>query len=144
MLMPKTRGGCAGVPRPCPFSRCRHSLVADNGDSGESCSLDVADRGPLPSHEIAPLLGLDRLRVDRVETEAMRAVSREFTRLRIFRDDIIDSLGGAPTSPLGGASAGDGSGAADEDDVSSEETEDQSFCELVNRAYDRRLAVRAR
>lgn len=31
---PKTRGECAGVPRPCPFVGCRHHLAIDVSEDG--------------------------------------------------------------------------------------------------------------
>lgn len=42
--MPRTRGECRHVPRPCPYERCRYHLSPAVGR--ESCALDEAARGP--------------------------------------------------------------------------------------------------
>ena len=58
---PRTRAECAEGPRPCPYVSCKHHLYIDVSartgaiklnfpdlevwDLGESCALDVADRG---------------------------------------------------------------------------------------------------
>ena len=67
---PKTRAECANGIRPCPFVSCRHHLYLDvNEEKGslkinfpdlhvweltETCSLDVADRGGIESHDRGP------------------------------------------------------------------------------------------
>ena len=69
---PRTRGDCAGVPRPCPYVGCRHHLYLDVSAGGgltfnfadlepweleHSCSLDVVEqRGELTIYELAALM----------------------------------------------------------------------------------------
>lgn len=78
---PRTRLDCADVPRPCPYSACRHHLESDD-DLGPffivpiSCSLDVADGGPHTLDEVAPLLNLSRERVRQIEQAALEKLSR--------------------------------------------------------------------
>ena len=72
---PRTREECADGPRPCPFVSCKHHLFIDVSartgaiklnfpdlevwDLGESCALDVADRGGTTLDPNAPLLVID-------------------------------------------------------------------------------------
>lgn len=72
--LPRTRGECLpGAPfeaRPCPFS-CRYRLDGP----GESCALDVADRGGESAATIGALLGgLTRQRVEQIERVALARV----------------------------------------------------------------------
>lgn len=55
MELPSCRGECDGLPRPCPFFRCRYHLPPS---SPESCALDVAEHGPVDDWgELAELMG---------------------------------------------------------------------------------------
>lgn len=72
--LPRTRGECLpGAPfeaRPCPFS-CRYRIAAP----GESCALDVADRGGESAATVGGLLGgLSRQRVEVLERVALARV----------------------------------------------------------------------
>lgn len=84
--LPVTRGDCAGGPRPCPMVSCRHNLYLDVSPSGNvrlnfpdippekmliSCSLDLADEGPLTLDELAQVLNLTRERVRQVQDPAL-------------------------------------------------------------------------
>lgn len=109
--VPKTRGECVSGPRPCPHARCTMHLWFASGaeaggryigddtlipewlrDSpGPSCALDLADRGPHTSREIAGHIGLSTARA--VELIVKRA--RE--RLRRRRIEIEDESEGAPS-----------------------------------------------
>jgi hypothetical protein len=65
--MPATRGDCVDGPRPCPHVACRHHL-----ESGwETCSLDVAERGPQSREAIGVVLGLNRFDVRDIEERAL-------------------------------------------------------------------------
>lgn len=71
---PRTRGECLdGGPfaaRPCPFA-CRYRLDGP----GESCALDVADRGGESAATVGGLLGgLSRQRVEVLERVALARV----------------------------------------------------------------------
>ncbi len=79
--VPATRDQCKDGPRPCPYVTCRHHLWlllqedrAGNPlrkagttllpQSGDSCSLDVAERlGALSESKTAEVLGIDKSRV---------------------------------------------------------------------------------
>ena len=75
---------CGVGERPCPRVECRHHLAcgekpakfAARADASESCSLDVAVRGPLGLQEIGRLLGVNRQRVEQLEKQALRAAKR--------------------------------------------------------------------
>lgn len=72
---------CGVRVRPCPRVECRHHLsqgedprkFAEREDGSETCSLDVAARGPLGLREIGALLGLNGTRVEQLEKRALRA-----------------------------------------------------------------------
>lgn len=96
---PRTRADCAEGERPCPWTGCRHNLyleVRETGllklvfpgleveDMGESCALDVADRGGHSQADVAPLLNLTRARLDQVEDVALRKMKH---RMRDPRHD---------------------------------------------------------
>lgn len=85
---PKTRGDCAKVPRPCPYVACSKNLYLDTSETGSiilnfphlepgqmpadrSCSLDLADRGPMTLEEIAVVTNLTRERIRQVELKAL-------------------------------------------------------------------------
>lgn len=89
---PETRAECAEGVRPCPFVSCRHHLYLDvtphtggirlnfpalePDELGESCSLDVADRGGETLAVIGSLLNMTRERVRQIEGAAIRHVHR--------------------------------------------------------------------
>jgi hypothetical protein len=77
--LPKTRGECIDGPRPCPHVRCRHHLAEGPLDV-DSCSLDVADRGPVNLTEIGRLLGVSRERARQIEAMALGSVNQVATR----------------------------------------------------------------
>jgi hypothetical protein len=90
---PKTRGDCKGGIRPCPFVGCRFHLyleVSHAGsvtvnfdgevwDMGETCALDVADRGDHMLEEIANVLGCTREAIRLVEAKALVRFLRKAT-----------------------------------------------------------------
>lgn len=82
---PRTRGECARVPRPCPFARCRYSLLADVvgtkvrdffGDedvpASASCVLDVADGEEPTLDEVGAVFGICRDGARQIEQNALR------------------------------------------------------------------------
>lgn len=87
---PRTRGDCAGVPRPCPFVSCKHHLYIDvtprtgsiklnwpdiePGDMRESCALDVADKGEATLDDIGKLLNMTKEAARLVEVRALAAL----------------------------------------------------------------------
>lgn len=107
--MPKTRKECAGVPRPCPFLRCKYNLfsnVKDNGNlnmpHGEdptamdrlphSCALDAADAGPLTLEEVGLLTATTRERVRQVELRALGKLKAYFDDHGIDPSSFVNYL----------------------------------------------------
>jgi len=84
---PATRAECAEGPRPCPFVSCKHHLFIDVSprtgaiklnfpdievwDLGESCALDVADRGGTTLEDVGAIMNLTRERIRQVEVKAL-------------------------------------------------------------------------
>lgn len=99
---PKTRGECVDGPRPCPWVRCRYSLVGevkDNGalklyrpdleleDHADTCVLDVADRGQAKLEDIGQRLNIVQERVRQIAQKAKRQIEREVRKLGLQEDD---------------------------------------------------------
>lgn len=87
MTRPKTRRDCIDGPRPCPYVGCRYHLASydayteDRIDvnlsilygGGDTCALDVADRGSHSLSEVAEKLGgISKQRVHEISREALR------------------------------------------------------------------------
>lgn len=84
---PRTRGGCADGPRPCPFVACRYHLYLDVSPStgtiklnfpelevwelAETCALDVADSGAQPLERVSTVMNLTRERIRQIEAVAL-------------------------------------------------------------------------
>ncbi|MBN2723784.1 MAG: DNA-binding protein [Deltaproteobacteria bacterium] len=82
--MPKSRAECCYGVRPCPYVRCRYNLyleVKKNGaisgnhkcepwEMGESCALDVAEKGNHTLDQVGDFLNLTRERVRQIEADA--------------------------------------------------------------------------
>jgi hypothetical protein len=85
---PRTRGDCARVPRPCPYVACKYSLYLDVSETGsiilnfphlepgqmppgQSCALDLAERGAMTLEDIAVVTNLTRERIRQVELKAL-------------------------------------------------------------------------
>lgn len=91
---PRTRRDCADIPRPCPFVSCRYHLYLDVSprtgsiklnfpdleveELRESCSLDVAEQGPLGAEELGAVMNLTRERIRQLE---QRGLSTAWSRL---------------------------------------------------------------
>lgn len=85
--LPLTRAECAGVPRPCPYVSCRHHLYLEAlphtgnirlvfpdlepDQMSPSCSLDVAELGPLSRDDISKLLNLTRQGLEAFEKRTL-------------------------------------------------------------------------
>jgi hypothetical protein len=93
---PACRGECP-LERPCPFVGCRHNLFLDvrqatgniqfnwpglePDEIPETCSLDVAARGPLELERVGVLLGgISREAVRQIEEKAMAKFQARFIR----------------------------------------------------------------
>jgi hypothetical protein len=93
---PHARAACATGPRPCMFISCKHHLYLDVNpatgsiklnfpdkevwEMGETCALDVADRGGITLEEVGAIMNLTRERIRQVET-------RGLLKLRAMVDD---------------------------------------------------------
>jgi hypothetical protein len=93
---PHARAQCATGPRPCMFISCKHHLYLDVNpgtgsiklnfpdkevwEMGETCALDVADRGGITLEEVGAIMNLTRERIRQVET-------RGLLKLRAMVDD---------------------------------------------------------
>ena len=105
---PRSRADCANGPRPCMFISCKHHLYLDVNPStgsiklnfpdrevwelGETCALDVADRGGITLEEVGSIMNLTRERIRQVET-------RGLLKLRAVAED--EPRSGEPLPPLG-------------------------------------------
>jgi hypothetical protein len=77
----------------------------------ETCSLDVADRGPHTLEEIARLYGVTRERIRQIEEKALERLRKRLERARIT-EEMAAELGRPAASMLGQAQAVDGGGGA--------------------------------
>ena len=93
---PRSRAECINGPRPCMFISCKHHLYLDVNpatgsiklnfpdkevwEMGETCALDVADRGGITLEEVGSIMNLTRERIRQVET-------RGLLKLRAMTDD---------------------------------------------------------
>ena len=102
---PATRQDCLDGPRPCPYISCKHHLFVDVSprtgaiklnfpdlevwEMGESCALDVADRGGTTLEDVGAIMNLTRERIRQVEVKALARLEalREMGSLREFVDE---------------------------------------------------------
>ena len=102
---PRTRQECLEGPRPCPFVSCKHHLYIDVSartgaiklnfpdlevwDLGESCALDVADRGGTTLEDVGAIMNLTRERIRQVEVKALAKLEalRDMMHLRDYIDE---------------------------------------------------------
>jgi hypothetical protein len=102
---PETRAECAEGPRPCPFVSCKYHLFIDVSprtgaiklnfpdlevwDMGESCALDVADRGGTTLEDVGAIMNLTRERIRQVEVKALAKLEalRDMMALRDYVDE---------------------------------------------------------
>ena len=102
---PRTREECHDGPRPCPFVSCKHHLFIDVSartgaiklnfpdlevwDLGESCALDVADRGGTTLEDVGAIMNLTRERIRQVEVKALAKLEalRDMEALRDYVDE---------------------------------------------------------
>lgn len=102
---PRTRSECADAPRPCPFVSCKHHLFIDVSprtgaiklnfpdlevwEMGESCALDVADRGGATLEDVGAIMNLTRERIRQVEVKALAKLEalKDMMALREYVDE---------------------------------------------------------
>ena len=102
---PRVRSTCAGGARPCPYVSCKHHLYVDVSprtgaiklnfpdlevwEMGDSCALDVADRGGTTLEDVGAIMNLTRERIRQVEVKALAKLEalRDMMALRDFVDE---------------------------------------------------------
>jgi hypothetical protein len=102
---PMAREECLNGPRPCPYVSCKHHLFIDVSpktgaiklnfpdlevwEMGESCALDVADRGGTTLEDVGAIMNLTRERIRQVEVKALAKLEalRDMEALRDFVDE---------------------------------------------------------
>jgi hypothetical protein len=102
---PKTRSQCIDGPRPCPYVSCKHHLFLDISsktgaiklnfpdldlwEMGESCALDVADRGGTTLEDVGAIMNLTRERIRQVEVRALAKLEalNDMNSLRDYVDE---------------------------------------------------------
>ena len=102
---PRVRATCAGGARPCPYVSCKHHLYVDVSprtgaiklnfpdlevwEMGDSCALDVADRGGTTLEDVGAIMNLTRERIRQVEVKALAKLEalRDMMALRDFVDE---------------------------------------------------------
>ncbi|HEX2735360.1 MAG TPA: sigma factor-like helix-turn-helix DNA-binding protein [Polyangiaceae bacterium] len=102
---PRSRIECADGPRPCPYVSCQHHLFVDVSprtgaiklnfpdievwQMGESCALDIADRGGTTLEDVGAIMNLTRERIRQVEVRALAKLQavRGMDVLREFVDE---------------------------------------------------------
>ena len=102
---PRFRAECAEGPRPCPFVSCKYHLYIDVSprtgaiklnfpdlevwELGESCALDVADRGGTTLEDVGAIMNLTRERIRQVEVKALAKLEalRDMMALRDYIDE---------------------------------------------------------
>ena len=87
---PVSREDCHKMPRPCLYVSCRHHLYLDVNpqtgsvkfnfpdkevwELGESCALDVAERGGSTLEEVAQIMNLTRERIRQIEIKGLQKI----------------------------------------------------------------------
>lgn len=102
---PRNRAECVEAPRPCPFVSCQHHLYIDVSaktgaiklnfpdlevwEMGESCALDIADRGGTTLEDVGAIMNLTRERIRQVEVKALAKLEalKNMDALRDFVDE---------------------------------------------------------
>ncbi|HYO95594.1 MAG TPA: sigma factor-like helix-turn-helix DNA-binding protein [Polyangiaceae bacterium] len=102
---PRYRAECVEGPRPCPFVSCHYHLYIDVSprtgaiklnfpdlevwELGDSCALDVADRGGTTLEDVGAIMNLTRERIRQVEVKALAKLEalRDMLALRDYIDE---------------------------------------------------------
>ncbi len=132
---PKTRAQCIDGPRPCPYVSCKHHLFLDISsktgaikmnfpdldlwEMGESCALDVADRGGTTLEDVGAIMNLTRERIRQVEVRAL-AKLEALNDMNSLRDYVDEGPVGKRRLPVINAAGLDD----DDTDTSTNDAED--------------------
>lgn len=102
-----TREDCRDGPRPCPHVSCRHHLLLEVTDAGslrilqpttdvsamgETCSLDLAERGTMSLDQIGQILKLSRERIRQLEETALVRLRDALEGQGILPDEVMNFL----------------------------------------------------
>jgi len=133
---PKTRAQCIDGPRPCPYVSCKHHLFLDISsktgaikmnfpdldlwEMGESCALDVADRGGTTLEDVGAIMNLTRERIRQVEVRAL-AKLEALNDMNSLRDYVDEGPVGKRRLPVINAADLEDE---EDDDVTSNDAED--------------------
>jgi len=147
---PRTRAECADGPRPCPYVSCRYHLYIDVSprtgaiklnfpdlevwEMGESCALDVADRGGTTLEDVGAIMNLTRERIRQVEVKALAKLEalRDMMALRDYVDEGPVGKRRLPQLTKSELGLED----EDEDNEIEDETEDVSDASAFDAALD--------
>lgn len=93
-MRPQSRAECVGVERPCMWVACKYHLYLDVNpetgsikmnfpdleiwEIGETCALDVADKGGITLEQVGEIMNLTRERIRQVEMRGLEKI-REAT-----------------------------------------------------------------
>jgi len=93
---PRSRTECKTEPRPCPFVSCRYHLYLDVSprtgsiklnfpdlevwELGESCALDVAERGGVTVEHLGAMLNVTRERIRQLEIRALACLHEDLMK----------------------------------------------------------------
>jgi len=96
MGRPARREDCKNEPRPCPFVSCRYHLYLDVSpktgsiklnfpdlevwELGESCALDVAERGGVTVEHLGAILNVTRERIRQLEIRALTVLHEDLMK----------------------------------------------------------------
>lgn len=88
---PKLRAECRCAERPCPFVSCKYHLYLDVNpetgsiklnfpdvevwEMGETCALDIAERGGITLEEVGEIMNLTRERIRQLEMAGLTKLS---------------------------------------------------------------------
>jgi hypothetical protein len=160
---PRNRAECLDGPRPCPFVSCKHHLFIDVSprtgaiklnfpdlevwDLGESCALDVADRGGTTLEDVGAIMNLTRERIRQVEVKALAKLEalRDMYALRDYVEegpvgkrrlpqlskDELAGKGKAKAAPVAAADIDDDDEDEDDLDWLDEASEDADTAEAI-------------
>jgi hypothetical protein len=134
---PKTRSQCIDGPRPCPYVSCTHHLFLDVSsktgaiklnfpdldlwEMGESCALDVADRGGTTLEDVGAIMNLTRERIRQVEVRALSKLEA-LNDMNSLRDYVEEGPVGKRRLPVINAAHLDDDDS--EDDIVSNDADD--------------------
>ncbi|MCA9591752.1 MAG: hypothetical protein KC776_00535 [Myxococcales bacterium] len=137
---PRSRAECLDGPRPCPFVSCKHHLYIDVSprtgaiklnfpdlevwEMGETCALDVADRGGTTLEDVGAIMNLTRERIRQVEVKALAKLEalRDMMALRDYVDE--GPVGKRRLPQLSKSDLAEGATEDDEQDDDFEENDD--------------------